>query len=230
MDIDMDMEDEPEQNINPVAPRYVRMAAINLRDRDGLQGRLFDVRCPVQWLHGTSDAVYSVENAKEEIKLFKNSKDAKLETVQDEQHPVVFASKGGRRILGRLCGKVQKSVDLECSTIYQLVLTGIKPMLQPRLRSSCPHCRSRPLRHEILSQWLPEAQVLALDLSSRQALRWSFIHTSQSYCIYRLTQKHESLSLLFATIPLFVSITNIESSLNGDRSIFRTIQYHKSTF
>ena len=31
--------------------RRARMAAINLRERDGLLGRLFDVRCPVMWLH-----------------------------------------------------------------------------------------------------------------------------------------------------------------------------------
>lgn len=31
--------------------RRIRMAAINLRDRDGLHPRLFDVRCPVMWLH-----------------------------------------------------------------------------------------------------------------------------------------------------------------------------------
>jgi hypothetical protein len=31
--------------------RRIRMAAINLRDRDGLHARLFDVRCPVMWLH-----------------------------------------------------------------------------------------------------------------------------------------------------------------------------------
>jgi hypothetical protein len=31
--------------------RRARMAAINLRDRDGLHGRLFDVRCPVLWMH-----------------------------------------------------------------------------------------------------------------------------------------------------------------------------------
>jgi hypothetical protein len=31
--------------------RRARMAAINLRERDGLHGRLFDVRCPVMWLH-----------------------------------------------------------------------------------------------------------------------------------------------------------------------------------
>ena len=31
--------------------RRARMAAINLRDRDGLHARLFDVRCPVMWLY-----------------------------------------------------------------------------------------------------------------------------------------------------------------------------------
>lgn len=31
--------------------RRARMAAINLRDRDGLHPRLFDVKCPVLWLH-----------------------------------------------------------------------------------------------------------------------------------------------------------------------------------
>lgn len=31
--------------------RRIRMAAINLRDRDGLHPRLFDVQCPVMWLH-----------------------------------------------------------------------------------------------------------------------------------------------------------------------------------
>lgn len=34
--------------------RRARMAAINLKERDGLHSRLFDVRCPVMWLHGTA--------------------------------------------------------------------------------------------------------------------------------------------------------------------------------
>ena len=63
-----------------------RMAAINLRDRDGLLGRLFDVRCPVMWLQGTSDAVCSVANAEEEIKMFVNSPEARLVTVENGQH------------------------------------------------------------------------------------------------------------------------------------------------
>ena len=66
--------------------KRVRMAAINLRERDGLHGRLFDIRCPVMWLHGTSDAVYSVANAEQEIKMFVNSPEAKLVTVKDGQH------------------------------------------------------------------------------------------------------------------------------------------------
>jgi len=66
--------------------RRARMAAINLRERDGLHGRLFDVRCPVLWLHGTSDVVYSVSNAEQEIKLFTNAKSADLITVTGGAH------------------------------------------------------------------------------------------------------------------------------------------------
>jgi len=50
------------------------------------------VKCPVLWLHGTSDAVYSVANAEEEIKLFKNSPDAQLVTVEDGQHFLSFSN------------------------------------------------------------------------------------------------------------------------------------------
>ncbi|TKA32793.1 hypothetical protein B0A50_01018 [Salinomyces thailandicus] len=69
----------------------MRMAAVNLRERDGLHGRLVDVRCPVLWLHGTSDVVYSVANAKEEIKLFVNSPDARLQVVEGGQHFLSFS-------------------------------------------------------------------------------------------------------------------------------------------
>ncbi|KAF2737614.1 alpha/beta hydrolase fold family protein [Polyplosphaeria fusca] len=71
--------------------RRIRMAAINLRDRDGLLNRLADVRCPVLWMHGTSDAVYSAANAEEEIKLFKNSPDARLVKVEGGQHFLSFS-------------------------------------------------------------------------------------------------------------------------------------------
>jgi len=66
--------------------RRARMAAINLRERDGLHGRLFDVKCPVMWLHGTDDVVYSVANAEQEIKLLVNAKPADLVVVEGGAH------------------------------------------------------------------------------------------------------------------------------------------------
>ncbi|KAK3615685.1 hypothetical protein LTR22_027335 [Elasticomyces elasticus] len=71
--------------------RRIRMAAINLAQRDGLHARLSDVRCPVLWLHGTSDPVYSVKNAEQEIKMFVNSPDAQLQTVEGGQHFLSFS-------------------------------------------------------------------------------------------------------------------------------------------
>ena len=64
----------------------LRIASINLRDRDGLHGRLDSVRCPVLWMHGTADRVYSVPNAEDEIKRFVNSADAELRVVESGQH------------------------------------------------------------------------------------------------------------------------------------------------
>ena len=50
------------------------MAAINLRERDGLHGRLYDIKCSVMWLQGTSDVIYSsIANAEEEARLSVNS-------------------------------------------------------------------------------------------------------------------------------------------------------------
>lgn len=66
--------------------KRLRMCAINLRDRDGLHARLDGVTCPVLWMHGTDDQVYSVPNAEEEIKLFVNSPEARLSIVDGGQH------------------------------------------------------------------------------------------------------------------------------------------------
>lgn len=66
--------------------KRIREAAINLRDRDGLHARLPNIKCPVLWLHGDKDAVYSVKNAEEEIKLFTNSPDAKVMVVKNGHH------------------------------------------------------------------------------------------------------------------------------------------------
>lgn len=64
----------------------LRMCAINLRDRDGLHGRLDGVRCPVLWMHGTEDPVYSVPNAQDEITRFTSSPQAELRVVEGGQH------------------------------------------------------------------------------------------------------------------------------------------------
>jgi pimeloyl-ACP methyl ester carboxylesterase len=64
----------------------LRMATINLSDRDGLHNRLDGVRCPVLWMQGTADPVYSVANAEEEIRLFVNSTDAGLRVVEGGRH------------------------------------------------------------------------------------------------------------------------------------------------
>ncbi|MGY1719033.1 alpha/beta fold hydrolase [Blastococcus sp. SYSU DS0753] len=64
----------------------LRISSINLRDRDGLHGRLDGVRCPVLWMHGTADRVYSVANAQAEIELFVNSAGAELRVVEGGQH------------------------------------------------------------------------------------------------------------------------------------------------
>ncbi|USW51830.1 Putative alpha/Beta hydrolase [Septoria linicola] len=66
--------------------RRLRMAAINLRDRDSLHGRAFDVLCPVLWLHGSQDDVYGDENAKQEIELFPNSPSAQFQSVAGGRH------------------------------------------------------------------------------------------------------------------------------------------------
>lgn len=66
--------------------RRLRMCAINLRDRDGLHARLDGVKCPVLWLHGTADQVYSVANAEAEIAMFTSAPDATLRVVQGGQH------------------------------------------------------------------------------------------------------------------------------------------------
>lgn len=66
--------------------KRARMACINLRDRDGLWGRVGDISCPVLWMHGDKDQVYSVENAEEEIQLFTGSGEARVKVVEGGHH------------------------------------------------------------------------------------------------------------------------------------------------
>ncbi|MGY1670472.1 alpha/beta fold hydrolase [Geodermatophilus sp. SYSU D00710] len=64
----------------------LRLSSVNLRDRDGLHGRLDGVRCPVLWMHGTADPVYSVANAEDGIRRFVNSPHAELRVVEGGRH------------------------------------------------------------------------------------------------------------------------------------------------
>jgi pimeloyl-ACP methyl ester carboxylesterase len=64
----------------------VRISSINLRDRDGLHGRLDAIRCPVLRMHGTEDPVYSIANAEDEMPLFVNSPAAELRIVEGGRH------------------------------------------------------------------------------------------------------------------------------------------------
>ena len=62
------------------------MCVMSVAERYGLLGRLQFVRVPVLWLHGSEDAVFSVPNAKEEIKPFTGSPNAELKVVEQGQH------------------------------------------------------------------------------------------------------------------------------------------------
>jgi pimeloyl-ACP methyl ester carboxylesterase len=66
--------------------KRMRMSGINLRDRDGLHMRLRDIKCPVLWIQGSADHVYSVENAKYELELFTGAKNKELRVVEGGAH------------------------------------------------------------------------------------------------------------------------------------------------
>ncbi|KAF4538877.1 Alpha beta hydrolase fold protein [Lasiodiplodia theobromae] len=66
--------------------RRMRTAAVNLAERDGLGARVEEVRCPVLWLHGDKDEVYSVRNAEEGIKAFGGGEEKKLVVVKEGSH------------------------------------------------------------------------------------------------------------------------------------------------
>jgi pimeloyl-ACP methyl ester carboxylesterase len=62
------------------------MCAVNLREHDSLIGRLGFVKCPVLWMHGSKDIVFSVANAKDEIRMFTGSESAELVVVEGGHH------------------------------------------------------------------------------------------------------------------------------------------------
>ncbi|OJD31045.1 alpha beta hydrolase [Diplodia corticola] len=67
--------------------RRLRTAAVCLAERDGLLGRVGEgVRCPVLWLQGDRDEVYSVANAEEGIKAFGEGGENRLVVVEGGSH------------------------------------------------------------------------------------------------------------------------------------------------
>ncbi|KAI1660378.1 putative alpha/beta hydrolase [Daldinia decipiens] len=69
--------------------RKLRMAAICLADRDGLQLRLGDIKCPVNWLHGSADAIFTYVVAQEHFTLFTGSCDAQSNVLEGGAHFLV---------------------------------------------------------------------------------------------------------------------------------------------
>ncbi|KAH8168296.1 alpha/beta hydrolase fold domain-containing protein [Sarocladium implicatum] len=66
--------------------KKLRMALLNLLERDGLLLRLSDIKCPVHWLHGPEDPVFGKVVPMEHIKLFTSSKEADLTFVEGAGH------------------------------------------------------------------------------------------------------------------------------------------------
>jgi pimeloyl-ACP methyl ester carboxylesterase len=63
-----------------------REAAVNVRDRDSLHSRLTNIKCPVIWLQGDQDVLFSVKIAEEEIKMFDQSPEPRLIAVKGGPH------------------------------------------------------------------------------------------------------------------------------------------------
>jgi pimeloyl-ACP methyl ester carboxylesterase len=66
--------------------KKLRMALINLMERDGLLRRVRDIKCPVYWLQGKQDVVFGVKIPAEHIKLFTSSPEATLTLVEGGGH------------------------------------------------------------------------------------------------------------------------------------------------
>lgn len=90
----------------------LRQAIINLRDRDGLHNRIPDVRCPILWMHGTADPIYSIANAKEEVELFTGTQNKALVIIEGGQH--YLSASHASEVDNRVLDFVQQTVGL-CS-------------------------------------------------------------------------------------------------------------------
>ncbi|OAA55857.1 hypothetical protein SPI_08064 [Niveomyces insectorum RCEF 264] len=62
----------------PAGQRRIIMAAMALSTRDSLHARLPGVRCPVLWLQGTDDIVFSMQQAEEDLPRFTHAPEKRL--------------------------------------------------------------------------------------------------------------------------------------------------------
>jgi len=102
--------------------KRLREAAINLLERDGLHSRLPDIKCPVLWLQGDADVVYSVDNANHEIKLFSNSPDARVVVVKGGHHYLSWThAEEVNAALLEFVGKYQKGEKPDARALREAV-------------------------------------------------------------------------------------------------------------
>ncbi|KAI1805633.1 putative alpha/beta hydrolase [Daldinia bambusicola] len=64
----------------------LRRAVVCLASRDGLLLRIDDIKCPVHWLHGSADVVYTPALAEEHSKLFTGSSDVQFNVLAGGAH------------------------------------------------------------------------------------------------------------------------------------------------
>ncbi|KAI0179700.1 putative alpha/beta hydrolase [Hypoxylon sp. FL1284] len=67
----------------------LKAALIAVVERDGLLLRIDQVKCPIHWLHGVNDPVFSATLAKENIKMFTGSPEAKIDIIDSDSHFLV---------------------------------------------------------------------------------------------------------------------------------------------
>ena len=128
--------------------KRILVSAINLRDRDGLHARLYNVLCPVLWLHGSEDSVYSIANAREEIAMFTNSPSAEVRVVEGGQHFLSASNPAGRRSGDhpvRQPLELKSKADIRCTdcplTVHQHEVTGPE---QRHLHVAATRSRNKP--------------------------------------------------------------------------------------
>lgn len=90
----------------------LREIAINITTRDSLVPRLSRVKCPVLWLVGSEDKLFTLANAEDEIKMFTASRDASVKTVDGGPHLMSWThAEEVNRLVAEFVGRYGGKVD-----------------------------------------------------------------------------------------------------------------------